>query len=144
MNRECGDCTKCCEGNLTFKIKDINVYKGKPCPFVDIHKGCSIYEDRPEKPCKAYKCAWLSEPTIPLWMKPNKINAIIDIRTVNGIKFLNLIEAGETLRSDVLTHCFLYAKANKLNFAWQVKGGQNWYGSPEFCKIMEQDHGTKV
>lgn len=39
MKRECGDCTKCCEGNLTFTIKDIKVYGGKPCPFVDIHKG---------------------------------------------------------------------------------------------------------
>lgn len=72
-------------------------------------------------------------------MKPNKINAIVDFRTIDGMKFLNLTEAGETLRSDVLSQCFLYAVANKLNFVWQVKGGINWWGSPEFITAIKND-----
>ena len=35
---------------ILFRMKDA---EGKPCPFVDEEKGCSIYEDRPWS-CRMY------------------------------------------------------------------------------------------
>lgn len=139
MKRECGECTKCCEGWLTTTVKTKNIYPGNPCKFVAIGKGCTIYSERPRDPCITYKCAWLTEEDIPEWMKPDKINAIIDYRYVNNIKYLCVNEAGEVLRSDVLTQLFLYAINNNLNFLWKVKSGINYIGSAQFLEEMKKE-----
>ena len=139
MKRECNNCTKCCEGWLTTTVRNTNIYPGNPCKFIEIGKGCTIYSERPKDPCITYKCAWLTEEDIPEWMKPDKINAIIDYRYVNNIKYLCVNEAGEVLRSDVLTQLFLYAINNNLNFLWRVKGGTNYIGSTQFLEEMKKE-----
>ena len=62
MTRECGTCTKCCDGTTSVG-GDIfgHIYgNGKPCHFLNLtEKKCGIYKDRPNDPCKTYKCMWL-------------------------------------------------------------------------------------
>jgi Fe-S-cluster containining protein len=86
--RECGTCTKCCEGWLMADIEPeiipknrtagsigdiheqhigggIGISPGRPCRFLNMDKdvndglGCTIYEHRPYEPCQRFKCAWL-------------------------------------------------------------------------------------
>jgi hypothetical protein len=72
-------------------------------------------------------------------MKPNLINTIIDKRkTKSGIEYLNVVEAGETLKAGVLSNLLLYALGNGLNLLWEVEGGKNWIGSEEFLKDMSK------
>lgn len=136
MKRECGSCTKCCEGYLQGSALDKNFYEGHPCHFVSIGKGCTVYSKRPQHPCVSFKCEWLYNLEIPEWMKPNKINAIIKFDSINDIPYLSVIEAGEILQSKVLSWLIQFALNNKINFLWQVESGFSWIGSPEFHQVM--------
>lgn len=135
--RSCGDCTKCCEGWLSGEALGHKFYLGRPCHFLAIGKGCTIYAKRPKEPCQTYKCGWLQSEDIPEWMKPSEINAIIDFCNINEIPYLRVKEAGEVLSSKVLTWIIQYALRNKLNLYWEVNGGANYSGSPEFLEAME-------
>jgi hypothetical protein len=134
--RECGTCTKCCEGWLLGQALGHTFFKGKPCHFVSLDKGCTVYAKRPKDPCITFKCEWLTNTDIPEWFKPNEINAIVRVKEDNGISYLAVIEAGQTLSSKVLSWLIQYALSNQLNFVWQIEGGENWIGSPEFNQLM--------
>jgi hypothetical protein len=137
MKRQCGTCTKCCEGWLTTKVLGHKMYPGKPCHFISISKGCTIYAKRPKDPCVSFNCGWLENTDIPEWMNPNEINAIIKFDNIQGVNFMSVVEAGETLQSKVLSWLIQYAVNHKLNFIWHINGHSNWIGSPEFHQIME-------
>lgn len=139
--RSCGDCTKCCEGWLVGEALGHKFYQSKPCHFIAIGKGCTVYAKRPQDPCVSFKCAWLADESIPEWMKPSEVNAIITQKTKNGIEYIFLVEAGSTLSSRALTWVIEYALSNKLNLVWSVEGGLHWFGSPEFNQLMMEEQG---
>lgn len=134
VKRTCGDCTKCCEGYLLGEVNGKTFYPGKPCHFLG--KGCTIYSKRPVDPCQTYRCEWLTNEEIPEWMKPSEVNAIIDIQEQQGIKYLRVKEAGAKLDSKVLSWIIRYVLVNQLNLLWEVDGGQNWIGRPDFNALM--------
>lgn len=139
MKRECGTCTKCCEGWLVGEALGYKFYAGKPCHFVAIGKGCSVYAKRPKDPCVSFKCEWLTNENIPEWMKPSEINAIITQKVKNDIEYISLVEAGSILSSCVLTWVIEYALSKNLNLVWFVEGGFHWFGSPEFNQLMMEE-----
>lgn len=139
MSRQCGDCTKCCEGYLVGEALGKTFFRGKPCHFVAIGTGCTVYAKRPKDPCVTYKCQWLVNSDIPEYMKPSLIDTIIDKRkTKSGIEYLNVIEAGTTLSAGVLSNLLMYALGNKINISWEIEGGKNWIGSEEFLQDMNE------
>lgn len=138
QKRECGNCTKCCEGHLEGEALGKSFYKGSPCHFLEIGKGCTVYSQRPVNPCQAFMCEWLVNEDLPLWMKPDKTDSIVRKVEVGGIKALKIVEAGKTLRSDVLTHMIIYSMKNSINLIWEVNGGINYFGSNEFVAKMEE------
>jgi hypothetical protein len=144
-NRSCADCTKCCEGHLAGDIR--GNYMGmmpdktiKPCIFVEVGKGCKEYEKRPVDPCRTFKCDWLTNPDMPESFKPNRSNSIFVTRTIKGIEYMKLIEAGRKLDSEVLSWAISYALANDINFAWTVLDNIFWVGNEEFNKMMDEDY----
>lgn len=135
--RSCGSCTKCCEGYLEGEAFGHKFYRGRPCQFLAIGTGCTIYADRPKDPCVSYNCGWIKNSDFPEWMKPSEINAIIDTKkTVEGIEYLRAVEAGEVLSSNVLTWLIQYVLKKNLNFYWEVNNGKNFLGSQEFIDAM--------
>jgi hypothetical protein len=132
--RSCGGCTKCCEGWLAGEVRGYNFNPGKPCHFKAAH-GCSIYEDRPEKPCRAYNCEWLVNEDIPLWLKPSEVNALITKMTKNDQTWLEVIEAGEPLRADVLSFMIMYCLNKQINLKYFLKGGANKIGDVSFLAL---------
>jgi len=74
--RNCDGCTVCCDGWLAGKANEHYFYPGQKCHYVS-DKGCTIYENRPEIPCKTFSCGWLLDKEIPEWMKPSSIQAVI-------------------------------------------------------------------
>jgi hypothetical protein len=143
--RSCEGCTKCCEGHLRADIKGNFMGMqddGKivPCPFVKVGEGCGSYEDRPVSPCKIFQCDWLTNEQIPESFKPSRSNSIFTTRTIRGVEYTMLIEAGRKLDSEVLSWAISDALANGKNFAWRVLGNIFWVGSEEFNNMMDEDY----
>jgi len=132
--RSCGTCTRCCEGYLRGVAYGIPFYPGKPCHFLDINSGCSIYENRPDDPCRVFECGWLSNPNYPEWAKPNLSNVIFAQSKIDSHEYVYAIESGGKMDIRTLSWAVAYMAWNKINFAWQYDGGWNAIGSDEFVK----------
>lgn len=136
--RKCGSCTRCCEGHLLGEALGHSFSLGKPCHFVAIGQGCTVYSQRPQNPCVVYKCGWLTNLDIPEWLKPELSNVIIEERKTEGHLYLMLREAGATMSGKALNWFIQYVINNQLNALWQVEGGDNWIGSPEFVDVISK------
>lgn len=131
--RECGSCGKCCEGWLTGEAHGHPFWPGRQCHFRS-KDGCTIYAKRPANPCKSFKCMWLEHDSIPTWMKPDEINAILVWRTAGEHGYMSIHEAGGKLQAEVLSWAVHHALANNLNLVYHIDGGHNRIGSPAFLK----------
>lgn len=135
MTRECGTCTKCCDGWLTGSAKGYNFWPGRKCHFV-CSTGCTIYEDRPKDPCQSFTCSWLDDENIPAWLKPNESNVIMQWRTRDdeNLSHLEIVEAGAPMSAEVLSWVIMYALNKNINLAFQVNGGWNKIGNQKFLQ----------
>ena len=130
--RSCDGCAKCCEGWLQGEAYGHAFYKGRPCFF--LNKTCSIYDTRPESPCRTFKCSWLAEDIFPHWMKPDLVNIIITKRQVDNFFYYEIVEAGSTIDSKTLNWLIQWALNTDNNLMYQIEGGPNRVGSQEFLK----------
>lgn len=74
--RVCGECRSCCEGWLSGRIRDHDMKPGTSCYFLKA-KGCSIYADRPESPCRVFVCGWLmTDSPLPEGYRPDQLGVI--------------------------------------------------------------------
>jgi hypothetical protein len=137
--RKCGTCSKCCEGWLTGEAHGHRFWPGRKCHFLTT-EGCGIYENRPETPCRSYKCMWLgdekfplSADTIPEWMKPEFSNVIMSWRysSEHDLTYVEVVEAGKTIEPDVLNWIIHYCLNNNINIKYQIKGGWNKIGNDQ-------------
>lgn len=133
--RECGDCTVCCHGWLPTVIHGKPIWPGRKCDYVGSNC-CTIYEDRPTNPCKEFKCAWLMDHSLPEWFKPNLSKVLCVWREIKGITFLEVIEAGQKMDSEVLSYIVQLCAFSKINIRWQVNSGWYYYGSDEFVAVV--------
>jgi len=134
MTRNCDGCTVCCEGWLFGEAHGKHFSPGRPCHFMG-HKGCTIYENRPEDPCKVFKCQWLSNDDIPAWMKPDVIKVLITKREEKGHSYLQLVELGQRMDPRVLSWFFLeHLNGRVINLKYQIDGGWTYIGTPEFVR----------
>lgn len=131
--RECGTCSKCCEGWLHGSANGKKFWRGRPCHYFD--GKCTIYGNHPEDPCKIFRCQWLADNSVPGWMRPDRVNAILVKRRKNDIDYLEINEAGEKLRVEVLSWAVMYCLENKLNLQYTIDGGMNRVGSQEFLSM---------
>ena len=132
--RVCGSCAKCCEGWLHGNAHGHAFWRGRPCHYLTAGK-CSIYGNHPEDPCKSFRCQWLINDHIPGWMKPDDVNAILVWRNRDGFDYLEINEAGEKLRSEVLSWAVMYCLQNNFNLQYSIDGGINRIGSTEFLQL---------
>ena len=144
ISRSCNGCTTCCGGWLTGEAHGHKFWPGRKCHFVS-ENGCSIYEQRPHDPCHIFKCSWLINTNFPEWLKPSLSKVIFVERQIKGIDYIMAHEAGGKMDSEVLSW-FVMAYVNKQfpNIAYQINGGMNCMGSPEFLKVMLGQGGLKV
>ena len=130
--RSCDGCAKCCEGWLQGEAYGHAFYKGRPCFF--LNKTCSIYDTRPESPCRKFKCSWLAEDIFPHWMKPDLVNIIITKKKVGNFFYYEIMEAGSTIESKTLNWLVTWALNTNNNILYFIEGGSNRIGSQEFLK----------
>jgi hypothetical protein len=140
MGNTCDTCTKCCEGWLTGNINGYDIYVGKPCLFIEINKGCGIHNDRPEKPCRAFDCAWITMSDMPEEFKPLNSGVIMHYKKniINKkLGFWVLTKAPNNPTEQFLSWAISHATSNGENILWHIDNNYHWMGSPEFCKTME-------
>jgi hypothetical protein len=77
---------------------------------------------------------------MPETFKPSISNSIFSTRTIRGVEYTMLIEAGRKLDAEVLSWAISYHLENGSNFAWRVLGNIFWIGSEEFNKMMDEDY----
>lgn len=134
-DRACGPCTACCEGWL--ESKHLEMSPGVPCKHL-CERGCSIYDERPEDPCRKFQCAWLACPDqFPEGMRPDLIGTIIlRDRPVNNWETIALVPSGESVPDDVLQWMTDYASERQIPLIWHVWGKQadNFKGGKSFAK----------
>jgi hypothetical protein len=117
----------------TFKLG------GKPCPILQIGKGCGEYENRPQNPCGGFECEWLRQPNVyPEEMRPDRIGAIFSLQDVEGVQYLRITEAGKRLDAEVLSHAVKITLMNRYNLYWEVSGKMHWFGNKDFVAIMNK------
>jgi hypothetical protein len=132
--RNCDGCTVCCRGWLFGSAHGHSFFKGTPCHFVG-EMGCTIYKERPEDPCKTYKCAWLTDFNIPEWFKPNLSNVICTWKEwKSGFYYLEVLECGKKLDSKILSWLFVKYANNNYNLHYELDGGNYYVGENEFLK----------
>jgi hypothetical protein len=138
INRKCGECTMCCQGWLTGEAHGYSFYPGMPCHYVGC-SGCSIYEDRPEDPCKSYKCIWLGEnDLLPEWFRPDQSKLICTWREWKDEGednyYLDVIECGEEIKSKYLQWLIRFHCDSGINMSYSLSGTRCYYGSDEFIQ----------
>jgi hypothetical protein len=136
--RECGTCTKCCDGWLKETIHGYPMYPGKPCFFVQQGVGCRNYENRPEKPCKTFTCSWITTPDMPYEFKPEFSNVIISKKDFNGFKAWSVNKAPGSPSAKLLSWLLSYAVSRRENVVWMIDNELYFLGHDDFCKEMQK------
>lgn len=136
MGKECGTCTKCCEGHLHANVLDQTLSPGNPCKFLTIGKGCNIHETRPVDPCRKFFCGWIQVPDMPEHFKPEHSGSILCNLELEGITYLVIINAPNEPSIEFLSWCVLHATTKSHNLLWFEGGRSWWFGSKEFSDLM--------
>ena len=141
INRNCDDCTACCDGRLLLDVFD-KKYVGEPCHFVEPGKGCKIYKHRPKNPCQAFECGWLKDKTFkyPGWLKPNKSGFIILDwkKTKTGIPYTIIVAGRDGYDKEALLWLIEYGNHNNINLEFILQGSKKYIGSKEFRNCFKR------
>jgi hypothetical protein len=127
---------------------------GKPCAHCTV-QGCAIYENRPEIPCRKFKCAWLADgDVIPENMRPDQCGAIVMFdRKWNGWSIVKAVAVGDLIPEETLEWLMAYARENKIPLLWQenlVVDGKKYgairnrgFGPPAFVEHVKHAIGPE-
>ena len=145
--RECGECTACCQGWLADE--ELDMYAGKACAHCR-SEGCAIYENRPEDPCRTFKCAWLQDQeAFPEEMRPDRCGAIVlSARYWKEWNVMRAMPVGPVIPEDTLEWLRLHTKSRDVPLIFYERGlvdgvytqadRQRAYGSPEFADAIHE------
>jgi hypothetical protein len=134
--RECGTCTACCEGWAAGTIRGYDMRPGTHCHFL-LDKKCTIYDERPQSPCRNFVCGWLAEESpFPEAFRPDKLGVIIiRIRWRNQPAYL-LLSAGRDPDAALIAWMEEFAVRTGRPFFYSVNGEKIGFGPPEFQAEM--------
>jgi hypothetical protein len=135
--RECGTCTKCCEGWLSADIRGYSMFPGKPCFFVEQGIGCKDYANRPKDPCIDFSCGWKEVMDMPEHFKPETSGVIVKWSNEGDTRFISIIRAPLDPNAELLSWVIAYVTPYKFNLLWTINDKHYWLGDPEFCKLMQ-------
>jgi hypothetical protein len=143
QGRQCGTCTACCDGWLRITVQGHAVHPGKPCPFSSGHN-CTIYETRPQDPCRAFICGWLAHNSpLPDWMRPDRAGLILLPAnfTWRGLPVDVAVPVGERPKQKALDWLKAFATAKGRPLLYRI--GEDWYafGPPDFQTEMRDRIG---
>jgi len=134
--RQCGECTACCDGWVVGTIEGHRMEPGTPCFFRGEHT-CTIYERRPQSPCRNFICGWLQpDSPFPESFRPDKIGVMVIPMKWRGHPAYVLRSAGRDPDPDMLSWMREYSLRTLTPFFYEVKGERFGFGPPEFQQEM--------
>ena len=135
-HRECGECTACCQGWAKGEIRGHRMFPGQHCHFLT-QGACTIYEERPQSPCRNFVCGWLRVGSpLPEDFRPDRIGVIaVPMRWRERQAFV-LLSAGNDPQPQTVAWMEAFARASGSPFFYEQKGERIGYGPPEFQQEM--------
>jgi len=144
--RHCGTCTACCDGWVEGTIRGYEMKEGVQCHF----RGdgcCTIYDERPQEPCRRFICGWLAKSSpFPDSFRPDRLGVMIV-----GTKWRNrpayiLRSAGRDPDEQLLTWMRSFSTQSGAPFFYEQKGERFGFGPPEFQHemLMKLESGERL
>ena len=136
--RVCGTCTACCDGWVAGTIRGYPMKPGTPCHFRG-NGCCTIYDERPEKPCRAFVCGWLMPNSpLPEAYRPDRLGVLV-VPTLwrDALAFI-LVHAGRDPDEALLDWMRDYARNSRVPFFYEQGGQRYGFGPPEFQNEMAE------
>lgn len=143
VNRSCGECTVCCEGFLEGEVRGHKFMQDTHCYFLE-EKKCTIYNERPEDPCRKYNCFWKINYEIPDDMRPDISKVVMTTRNISGINYLQVTEVNKKIDSLILANIIQYADNNNINLEYQVAGQYFYLGTRNFLDMVNIEKDRKL
>ena len=142
--RACGPCTACCEGWAEGEIQGHRMSPGQPCHFLrpaprDASQAspCSIYDERPQSPCRRFVCGWLAPGSpFPDSFRPDRAGFILVPLRWRQRPAWVLLPAGRDPDDDAISWMQARARATGEPFFYERQGERIGYGPPEFQQEM--------
>ena len=138
VRRACGTCTACCDGWVAGVIEGHEMKPGQPC-FFRGEGCCTIYERRPEDPCRKFVCGWL-QPNSPFpdAFKPDRLGVMIIPIKWRGREAYVLRHAGRDPDDALLAWMREFSLRTQRPFFYEREGERFGFGPPEFQREMSE------
>jgi hypothetical protein len=134
--RQCGTCTACCDGWVVGTIHGHEMKPGQPCHF----RGegcCTIYETRPQEPCRSFVCGWLAPGSpFPDSFRPDRLGVMIVRTRWRGAPAFILRSAGRDPDEALLGWMREYSARTHAPFFYEQRGERFGFGPPAFQHEM--------
>lgn len=142
--RECGACTACCEGWAEGEIRGHRMQPGQPCHFLQrghAPSPCTIYEDRPQSPCRNFICGWRAAGSpFPEGFRPDQVGVILVPTRWRDQAAWILLSAGQDPGPEMLAWMRAFSRRTGQPFYFARDGERLGYGPAAF----QQDMLTKL
>jgi hypothetical protein len=136
--RSCGTCTACCDGWMVGTIRGHEMKPGTPCHFVR-DGGCTIYDERPQSPCRNFTCAWmLPNSPFPESFRPEQLGVIIVLIKWRNQPAYLLRSAGRDPDQQLLEWMQRFSMESGRPFFYEINGEKLGFGPPLFQQDMLQ------
>ena len=136
MERQCGTCTACCDGWVEGTIRGHEMKPGVACHF----RGegcCTIYEERPQDPCRRFVCGWLAQGSpFPDSFRPDRLGVMI-VRTKWRERPAYILKsAGRDPDEALLAWMRGFSSRQGAPFFYEQAGERFGFGPPDFQHEM--------
>jgi len=134
--RECGTCTACCDGWVIGTIRGHEMKPGMPCHFRGLGC-CTIYDKRPDNPCRTFVCGWLAPASpFPDAFRPDRLGAMIVPTHWRGRLAYILVAAPRDPDEALLAWMRELSVRERIPFFYEQRGEKLGFGPPEFQQEM--------
>ena len=117
---------------MTGTIRGHEMKPGVPCHFRGA-VGCTIYDERPEQPCRSFFCAWRLEGNpFPDAFRPDRLGVIVLAMRWRDRRAYYLVPAGREPDAALLEWMREYGNATDTPFLVKMLGRDRAYGPAEF------------
>ena len=112
------------------------MFAGQHCHFLR-SGACTIYEERPQSPCRNFVCGWLAaDSPFPEHMRPDQVGVIIVPMRWRERPAYVLLSAGNDPSAELLQWMQAFARNTGSPFFYQRNGERLGYGPPAFQHEM--------
>jgi len=130
--RKCGECTACCDGWVAGVIEGYEMKPGTPCHFRG-EKCCSIYERRPQHPCRNFVCGWLQPGSpFPDDFRPDQLGVMMIQMRWRGRDAYVMRSTGRDPDDKLLAWMRAFSERTGSPFFYEIEGERYGFGPAEF------------